>query len=70
MESGQRCWAGLAGSVNGGRAMRRITFVLTILTVAVFTAPVALAEPVPPIDWCHFVDEVVDPDFDVGEEAC
>ncbi len=56
--------------MKGRRAMRRITFVLAILTVAVLAAPTALAEPVPPIDWRDFVDEIVDPDFDVGEEEC
>lgn len=52
------------------RAMHKIGFVLAILTTAVLAAPAALAEPAPPIDWRDFVDQVVAPDFDVGEEEC
>ncbi len=56
--------------MKGRRSMRRIAFVLATLTLAGLAGPAALAEPVPPIDWRDFVDEVVDPDLDVGEEEC
>ncbi len=56
--------------MKGKRAMRRMGFVLVILTMAILAASTASAEPVPPIDWRDFVDEIVDPDLEVGEEAC
>ncbi len=56
--------------MRGRRAMRRIAFVLVMLSTAALAAPAASAEPVPPIDWRDFVDEIVDPDLEVGEEAC
>ena len=56
--------------MKGRRAMRRMGFGLVMLSTVALAAPVALAEPVPPIDWRDFVDEIVDPDFDVGEEEC
>ncbi len=56
--------------MKGRRAMQRMGFVLAMLSTAALAAPVALAEPVPPIDWRDFVDEIVDPDLEVGEEAC
>ncbi len=56
--------------MKGRRAMRRMGFVLVMLSTVALAAPMALAEPVPPIDWRDFVDQVADPDFEVGEEAC
>ena len=52
------------------RAMRTIGIVQAILLMTALANSPALAEPVPPIDWRDFVDEVADPDFDVGEEEC
>ena len=56
--------------MKGRRAMRQLGFVLVILMGAILAAPAALAEPVPPIDWRDLVDEIVDPDHEVGEEQC
>ena len=50
--------------------MGRMAFALVILTTAALATPAVSAEPVPPIDWRDFVDEIVDPDLEVGEEAC
>ena len=50
--------------------MRRMGFALVILTTAALATPAASAEPVPADRLRDFVDEVADPDFEVGEEAC
>ena len=50
--------------------MRKLSFLLAILTIAACAIPPALAEPVAPIDWRDLVDEIADPDHEVGEEQC
>lgn len=51
--------------------MRRVMIIIAVLaTAGLAGAPAAWAGPEPKIDWSDLVDQIVDPDLEVGEDMC